>query len=466
VICSLEDDRQGHFWLSSHGGIVRVSIEDLNQCADRRTAYVNCLVYGKSEGLPTAECSGGFEPIVGRTADGRLWFPTRKGLVGVAAGTVHTNLTEPPVILEEILVDGTPVGLPPGTKSFTVRPGQERLEFHYTGLCFRAPERVRFKYRLDDLESEWVDAGARRSASYSYLPPGNYTFHVTACNNDGIWNQSGASIDFAVLPRFWQTWWFRILGGVSTVASAGGLALFEARRRMRRKLELIERQQAIERERARIARDIHDDLGASLTHITMLSQSASNKPERDEELTADMTQIYQTARDLTRSMDEIVWAVNPQHDSLDSLAAYLGKYSQDFLRPLNIACRLDMPLQLPHLPLTAEVRHNFFLAFKEALNNVAKHSGATEVRISLTPGSEQFELAVHDNGRGFVFPPAQSVGEPGINHAPTGNGISNMFNRMAKIAGKCQIISKPGEGTIAKFTAFSNPTPERLAKLN
>ena len=170
---------------------------------------------------------------------------------------------------------------------------------------------------------------------------------------------------------------------------------------MRRKLERLERQRAVERERARIAKDIHDDLGASLTRITMLSQSAPGELDRARAGRAKLDRIYGTARELTRSMDEIVWAVNPQHDTLDSLASYLGKFAQDFLGAAGIRCRLDVPLQFPAWPLTAEVRHNLFLAFKEALHNVVKHAAATEVRITLTPAEGSFVWEVEDNGRGF-----------------------------------------------------------------
>ena len=159
---------------------------------------------------------------------------------------------------------------------------------------------------------------------------------------------------------------------------------------MRRKLEVIHRQQAIERERTRIAKDIHDHLGANLTRISLLSQSAHGELENPAQAAAQLERIYNTSRELTRSMDEIVWAVNPQHDTLDSLASYLGNFAQEYLVSINIRCRLDVPLHLPHWPITAETRHNVFLAFKEALHNVVKHSGANEVSVFLATGRCRF----------------------------------------------------------------------------
>src|SRR6185369_10597552 len=181
------------------------------------------------------------------------------------------------------------------------------------------------------------------------------TFQVIACNNDDIRNETGASLSFTVLPWFWQTWWFKTAGLLGFSTSVGAAVLWIARRRARRKLEQVERQRAIERERARIARDIHDDLGASLTRITMLSQSVRADLDHSP-AAADLDRIFATAREMTRAMDEIVWAVNPQHDTLDSLATYLGRFAQGFLASVHIRCRLDVPMQLPSWPMTAEVR--------------------------------------------------------------------------------------------------------------
>ena len=171
---------------------------------------------------------------------------------------------------------------------------------------------------------------------------------------------------------------------------------------MRLKLERLERLRAVERERARIAQDIHDNLGANLTRISLLSESAHSELENPAQAAVQLERIYGTARELTRAMDEIVWAVNPQHDTLDSLASYLGNFAQEFLGSLDIRCRLDVPLQLPHWPITAEMRHNLFLAFKEALHNVVKHAAASEVSISLTTGSRHLHFGLRDNGKGFA----------------------------------------------------------------
>jgi signal transduction histidine kinase len=157
-----------------------------------------------------------------------------------------------------------------------------------------------------------------------------------------------------------------------------------------------------------------------------------------------LDRIYETSRELTRAMDEIVWAVNPQHDTLDSLASYLGNFAQEYLGSLGLRCRLDLPLQLPQWPITAEMRHNVFLAFKETLHNIVKHSGANEVSLELTTGPGGFELLVRDNGRGFD--PQAMPARP-----RRGNGLDNLRQRLEKIGGRCEIHSAPGAGTEIKF---------------
>ena len=364
VICAIEDDGRGFYWMSSHNGIIRVNQAELNRCAEEKTNRLNCLTYGLNDGLPSLECSGGFQPSACRTDDGCLWFPTSKGLVGIDPDGVRTNHLPPPVVIEEVRVDEQPVALPVDpAQPLVIAPGRHRLEFNYSGLSFVAPEKVRFKYRLESLDQDWVDAGTKRVANYSYIPPGQYAFMVSACNNDGVWSETGASLAFSV-RTFWQTWEFRIVAWLGAMVLAGISVLLATRRRMRRKLELLEREQALERERTRIAKDIHDDLGASLTRISMLRQTARGSTEDLANTTRLLDQIFLTARESTRAMADIVWAVNPSHDTLDSLAAYLQKFAQNFLRDANVRCRINMPLELPLWPLTAEIRHNLLLAFK------------------------------------------------------------------------------------------------------
>jgi ligand-binding sensor domain-containing protein/signal transduction histidine kinase len=452
VICDIEDDGRGYFWISSYNGIFRVSQAGLQECADGRTASVDCLAFGTADGLPTLEAtSGGC-----RTADGKLWFPTGRGLVVINPQEAKTNRLAPPVLLEDLLVDNQRVANLDSPAPLKISPGRHRFEFQYTALSFAAPEKVRFHHRLDPLDADWNDAGSKRTADYPYIPPGDYTFRVIACNNDGVWNETGASLGFTVLPYFWQTGWFHFWGGTMTVLAASGLVWIDARRRMRRKVELLERQQAVERERTRIAKDIHDDLGASLTRINLLSQTARRDMTDPPQTMRNLDHICTTARQLTRALDEIVWAVDPQHDTLDSLAAYLDKLIHEVLADSGIRCRLDFPANLPAWPVTAEVRHNLFLALKEALHNVLKHSAATEARITFALEPAAIMVRIADNGRGFD--PAILAGMNGNGSAarPRLNGLLNMRKRLEAIGGRCEIQTQPGQGTQVEFSLSMN----------
>lgn len=444
-ICGIEEDERGNFWISSHGGIFRVAKRTLDACADGQIGVVPCLTYGLGEGMPSLVCSGGLQPAAAKTSDGRLWFPTSKGLAVIDPADVRPNRLPPPVIIESAEANGHALAWDHrGASPLRIQPGWQRLEFRYAGLSFVAPEEMRFQWWLEGLEKNWEDAGTKRVAEYNYLPPANYTFHVRACNSDGVWNEDGAALSFTVLPHFWQRFWFRAATSLAIALLLAGAVFWSVRRRMHRRLEVAHRQQAVERERTRIAKDIHDHLGANLTRISLLSQYAQGDLGNPTEVAAHLDRIYGTARELTRAMDEIVWAVNPQHDTLDSLASYLGNFAQDYLAPLHIRCRLEVPLQLPHWPITAETRHNVFLAFKEALHNVVKHSGAEEVSIFLTPDADRFTLIVRDNGKGFD--PSAVKQRPG-----RGNGLKNMAQRLEKIGGRCDVHSQPGTRTDITF---------------
>jgi ligand-binding sensor domain-containing protein/signal transduction histidine kinase len=466
-IGQIADDGKGNFWLGTQRGLCRVSKRELQQCADGRALSLDCITYGKEEGLATLVCSAGFQPNHFESKDGRLFIPTAKGIAEVEESDTRTNSVPPAVILEEVMVEGrlakiksgivthfSDSGLsagmnPPGIE---VPPGQSRIEIHFTGISYTAPERVRFKYTLQGLEPTWSET-ENRSVNYGYLPPGDYLFRVIARNSDGLWNGSGASLAIRVLPQFWQTWWFKGFAAVFVVGTVAGGVFLDSRRRMRGKMEREARQRAIERERARIARDIHDDLGASLTRITMLSQTVRSELDDPAKVATNVDQIYSTARELTRSMEEIVWATSPRHDTLESLITYLGRYAQGFLSAAAIRCRLDEPVNLPAWVLTSEVRHNVFLAFKEALNNVVKHAAASEVRISLELKPDGFMLAVADNGRGFNWDRLSEAEAQATRVARStgGNGLSNMQKRLEEVGGCCGWDTAPGEGTRVKL---------------
>jgi ligand-binding sensor domain-containing protein/signal transduction histidine kinase len=443
----LEDD-QGYLWIGSPAGLMRVPKRSLNEFARSHTGSISCRVFGKLDGLPTGECSAGSQPGTCRTTDGTLWFPTIKGLVRVHPSQLQPNTNPPPVIIEAVRVDGrlqTPDTLraaPP--TGITIPAGKVSVEIYFAKLSLSAPESGLFKYRLEGHERDWTEAEAqRRYARYSRLPHGHYRFQVKACNEDGLWNEAPATIELTVLPSFWQTWWFVTGSTVVLLGLIVGSVSYVSTQRLQRQLALLRQQEALEKERARIARDLHDQLGANLTQVALLGELAEADSKLPKEVESHARQICQTARETTHALDEIVWTVNPSNDTLDGLINYVCKYAQDYLGVAGLKYRLDVPSELPSSSITPELRHNVFLAAKEAINNVVKHSRASSawVRLGLEP--HRFILEIEDNGRGLSG-----------NDAKKGrNGLRNMRKRMEEVGGQFEISHRQEGGTRVKLVA-------------
>jgi signal transduction histidine kinase len=415
------------------------------------------------------ECAGGFCPAGLKTKAGALWFSTLKGIVVIDPRHL-INSPAPTVALEETMVDGvpeTPIFGRAGegisvsrnselssTESLVVAPGKHTLEFRYTGLSFDAPERVRFRYRLEGLDPDWVEAGTRRAALYSFVPPGTYRFRVIACNGDGVWNEKGSGLTLTVLSYFWQTWWF--LGGTALTSAAMGLGAVRVvvKRRLQQRLQRLELDRALERERTRIAQDLHDIMGAKLCRISFMSEDARRSQAIPTDLQQQIRSISDDSREVLRSLDEVVWAINPEKDSLEHLVSYIAQYAQDYLRKTGIECELEIPAQLPAQPLTSQSRHHLFLAFHEALTNILKHSGATRAHVAVTCSGNAFEIVVTDNGSGFDL--TRSEANTSGSSAGFGNGLTNMRRRLTEIGGSFRIESQPGQGTTIRFGLLLN----------
>ena len=448
IISQIQEDNHGQLWLGTHQGIFCVSKMALNACADGRVASVDYVAYGRHDGLPALECSDGYQPASWRGPDGKLWFTTVRGVVWLNPDELTTQSAPPPVLVEDFVVDGESVPLASG--EISVPPGHTQFDFRFTALNFAGGDRARFRYQLEGYDSGWVDAETLRMAHYGRLLPRSYRFHVIACNNEGVWNNTGATIRFTVEPYFYQTNAFLIFASAVVIGVVTFAARRAATRKYRRKLAAMEKQAAIERDRARIAKDIHDDVGAGLTQITLLTELARREPAQTE---TNLERITQSARKLTKAMDEIVWAVDPQHDTVAGLMDYISAYAEDYLRVANVRCRMDLPVELPATRVDAEVRYNLFLALKETLNNIVKHAQATEVwlRLKLAPG--RLTLAIEDNGRGLS---ADRSGDTsmGVDRIASGSGLGNLEKRLASVGGRCEIHSVAGQGTRVELTVF------------
>lgn len=440
---------QGWLWMSSSKGIFRVRERDLDAFDNGKVESVVCLAYGKNDGMETPQCNSEGKPSIWKSHDGRLWFPTSKGLVVVDPKEIKIDEEPPSVFIESVLSNGKTIEdgrmdlagatsvLSRRSEPLEISPGHGELEFQYAALSFSDSEKNRFKYRLDGVDSAWIDAGVRRAAYYDNLKPGHYRFEVIACNKDGVWNEAGASLDMVLAPHLWQMLWFRVLMALAIVAAAAGLALYATRRRMQRRFILLEQQHAVERERGRIARDMHDQIGAGLTQIGLLGEFARRASDKNGNTLAHVERICDTARELAQTLDEMVWMVNPRNDTLNKLALYLAAYTEEFFKATTVRCLLDIPPGLPAWPLPAEMRHNLFLTAKEAFNNIAKHSRASEARLKILVIDSLLEIGIEDNGVGFSVDDA----------ARSRNGLSNMKDRIREIGGTIDISSAPDNGT-------------------
>ncbi len=444
----LEDD-SGSFWLSSRRGISRINRKELEDFAEGRISRISPAAFGKADGMNSPVCVGVAKPSAWRSKDGRLWFATTKGLAVTDPNlAIARNMIVPPVVIQRIVSDSEEVlntkeqQRASGQRSIIIPPTRDTLEFHYTALSFSSPEKNRFKYRLAGYDAGWVEADTRHVAYYNNLPPGSYQFQVIACNNDGIWNEAGASVDLLLQPDFWQTWPFKLAIGMGGLVFVAAGARYTTRKRMKLKLQRLEQQHSLEKERARIARDIHDDIGATLTQISLLSQLAEKESGRPEQVRDYTRKITNTARDLAQAMDEIVWAINPKNDSLKHLIGYIFRFAEEFLTLTELRLRKDRPQVIPDIPVPAEVRHNVFLVVKEALNNIVRHSGAGEARLNISTSNNTLLIVIEDDGHGFV---------PGSDDA-YGNGMGNMKKRTEEAGGIFLVTSSNGRGTQIKLT--------------
>jgi signal transduction histidine kinase len=246
-----------------------------------------------------------------------------------------------------------------------------------------------------------------------------------------------------VLVHFWQTWWFDTLVGIAMLIAVASTVRLVEKRKFQRRLQRAEYETALQRERARIAQDLHDELGSALTRLSLLSGLVKADKDHPEQVEAHADKLSQAADQTVRSLEEIVWAVRPGSDSLQSLADYFAHFANELFEGNATRCRLDLPHDLPALPLPPDMRHNIFLIVKEALTNTLKHAKAREVQVQARATDNRLEVLVKDDGKGF---------EPGALTEGRRNGLGNMRQRAASIGGTLEVQSSPGNGTAVKLS--------------
>lgn len=438
-------DDTGWLWCGTSRGLFRAGLRELSAAADGSLALVPTFSYGRSDGLAEFQFNGEFQPAVIQTRAGRFWFASVKGAVVFQPGTLPQNRELPNLIIETITRNGEELK---ASNVALLRPGVRHLEFRFVTPDFSAPERVRYRHKLDGTGRDWSAASPARMALYTNLQPGSYRFQVVACNADGVWNEQGESFAFTVAPFFWQTRWFPAVAVALLVGLLALLGRWLALRRLQRRVAVLEQESALEKERARIAQDIHDELGANLTTIGWLADRGKKHQAEPATLSGELDKIAMTARESLTAMDAIVWALNSRNDSLENFADYISHFANEFFRPTAIRCRLDIPTELPPHPMSTEARHHLFLAVKEALNNVARHSRATEVWIRLNCVNDRLLISVEDNGRGIEA----TSPEPGQ------DGLANIRRRLEKLSGTLSVKSDP-----ASAESTSSPPESKVA---
>lgn len=435
----IEDD-QARFWISSNVGIYRVNRASLEAVASGRQRTVMSVLYGREDGMANAEANGLGQPSGIRARDGRLWFPTQRGVAVIDPAALSHNTTPPPVSFLDLSIGGFPR---PERDRIEVRSGSTEFQARYAALTFIRPELARFRYRMEGLDPDWVEAGTDRTARYAALPYGTFTFRVIAANRDGVWNEEGAAVTIVVVPPFYRTTWFMALMMLLvTTATYGGhrwrLARLERKQAMQEAFarQLIDSQ---ETDRRRIAAELHD--GVSQTLVVMKNWARFGAQTLAEESPArkKLGDIADAASQALGEVRDVVHDLVPYHlerqglgESIRESATRVGDAAG-----IVVDCRLDTIDGL----LSPESALRLFRVCQEGLNNIVKHSGATAAWLELTRESTHVRLVIRDNGKGFEPAAARPTA------AGDGFGLMGMTERARMMGGDLTVESAPGRGT-------------------
>ena len=426
------EDARGGVWMSSDQGIFRVERARLHAVADALqhghtpTAPLNPLVFTEAEGLPSRECNRA-GPAGWRLSDGRLAFNNLRGLVLIDPERALTPPPPPHTTLHRIVADGTTVDAEP-SGTVTVPAGTKQLRVDFAALSFVAPGQNYYRYRLVGYDDTWIDSDRRSTASYTNLSPDDYVFEVQSASGLSAWGRS-TSVALTLRPLLWQTWWFRLLAlGLVT-----GLLAAAYQYRVHRLLEM-------ERLRLRLASDLHDDVGSNISSIALISEMLQNQAGRDEVEQRHLQRIHLAAEETVHALRDIIWLVNPQHDTLADLVRKMQRVRHTLLN--GTACTFEVDTPVAPYPMSMNQMRNIFLIYKEALHNITKHAEAQHVNITIAEDGGWFTLRIRDDGVGF----AESDIVRGL-------GLANMRRRARTMDGSIEIKSTPGVGTQITFSA-------------
>ena len=421
------DDKQ-NLWISSPRGVFRVSKKEFADFADGSSAHIASVSYGAADGMLSRECNGG-QPGAWKSDDGKLWFATIKGIAMIDPQRARINDQPPPVAIERAVVDGEPIQL---NERVELPPGKERYEFYYTAMSFAAPEKVRFKYKLEGFDKDWVAAGAERVALYTHIPPGTYKLRVIACNNDGVWNETGALLSLYLNPYFYQTYWF--YAGVALSLGLLALAIYRLRvQRIRAQFA------AVLEERNRMAREIHDTLAQDFVGIALqlkaVEKAMPDAPDKVERhLALAQSMVSHSLVEARRT----VWNLRAQALETNDLATAFSHTARQMTEGTAVVAEVRVSGENRRLP--SQIENNALRIGQEALTNAIKHAEPKHVLIELDFEAANLQLRVKDDGRGFDT-------EGMLATADGHFGLLGMRERAEHCGGRLTLSSRPGEGT-------------------
>lgn len=391
----IEQDDQGIFWIGTNNGVVRFDYDTFKSGREKAFKLIT-----QNQGLVANEMNAGASF---KDREGNLWFGSVGGLTKFIPGKTETTKAAPKVHIESVSVAG---GVVPMKDGLEVSSDNHNITFQFIGISFSAPEQVVYKYRLRNSGEEWQQT-SRRMVRYSALIPGDYIFEVKAINSDGNWSTETAEISFIVLAPFWLQWWFM---AVMFLVFVGIVLFIYNYYRVRKMIE-------IERMRVRIASDLHDDVGSALTEIALQSDFLQTMEVADN-LQDSLRQIGSQSRKIVSSLDDIVWSIDARNDTMGDLTDRMQDYVNNVLPQKQINYHFEGNMQEK---LEVSLKENLYLIFKEAINNIAKHSNADKVDIMLSTSGNGFLMSIKDNGKNSE------------NIRKSGQGLRNMDMRAKRV---------------------------------
>lgn len=460
AIHAVTHDDRGHLWLASDAGLTRVDLQPLLDCAQHAASFpcrlntASVVNFTTADGLRSRETSSNSHPTACRSADGKLWFTSPRGVIVVDPLHFPANPAPPPVAIERFEVDDHEGQ--PGQRT-RIASGALRFQFDYAGLSFASPQKLRYQYMLEGFDHRWTDAGSRRTAYYTNIPPGKYTFRVRAAlagsgfadanepasASDAVsYTPREASLSFQLLPHYYQTAWFLALVILALVS----LVLLVFRRRV---LHVEREFRAVMAERNRIAREIHDTLAQGYVGISLQLEILGEllRHNRAEAAQKHLTLTQSLVREGLNDARQSIWALR-SHDSAEQTLPIRLRRLVEQAADRNLAANLEV--HGATRPLATQTEQEILRIAQEAIHNVKRHAAASRLSVRLDYGDRHLGLKVTDDGKGFDA-------ENGTLLTTGHFGLTGMRERAALIAGQIQISSQPGKGTTLNL---SLPIPE------